>query len=105
MTFFADKNTPTYKAIGKLKLEQIELIESSDEERVEYVSEFLEDYWNEHGEKPKIAVRERLANFILRPYIGLKIEDGKEVEYKILSSYSIDRREGKQVGYIDELEK
>lgn len=99
MIFFADKNNPNYIASKEFRETSPAVIEASDEERLAYVTNFIEEFYREFGGYPNSLLIENLANLLLRPYIG-----SKEEEYKILSSYSLDRREQKQVNYLDEVQ-
>lgn len=99
MIFFVDKNNPNYIAYRKFRGEMEALIEASDDERLSYVENFLEWYYSEFQDTPSMALVEKLGNFILRPYIGSK----PGMEYKILSVYSLERRESKQNAYMDEV--
>jgi hypothetical protein len=100
MIFFKDINSPTYRAIGKFRALSLPLADACSGDRIEIVEKFLEEYWEENEELPKQNVLEMMAAFILRPYIG-----NKEDEYKILSVFSLERRESNQVPYLDDLGK
>lgn len=69
---------------------------ASDQDSVAYVESFLAWYYNEFESVPASPLLEKLANFVLRPYIG-----DKTIEHKILSGYSLERRDQKQTNYIE----
>lgn len=96
MIFFTDKNSPSYLGSQKYKDTFKCYIEASDDERLEYIKNFIDDFEREFGCLPNSFLIENMANLLLRPYIG-----DKSMEYKILSVFSLERREKKQVRYIE----
>lgn len=95
MIFFTDKNSPTYKALGKFRATSARY-SSSDEERLEYVNRFLDWYWEEYHHVPDGMVIETLSSFLVKPYTGVK-----SMEYPILSVYGLENKRRNEVKYND----
>lgn len=97
MIFFLDKNHPTFIARKEFK-EVISTVpeDASGTDRIRITNQFLDQYYCRYNKWPAPAVIERLANFILKPYIGRKDE-----EYKILSVYTLERHRSREQVYRD----
>lgn len=96
MIFFVDKNSPSYLGAQKYRETYKSYVEASDNERLDYIENFIKDFEREFECSPNSFLIESMANLLLRPYIG-----DKSMEYKILSVFSLERREQKQVKYIE----
>lgn len=100
MIYFVDTSSPTYIAIGTVWELQKEHKQDSDEAKLAIVQAFLDEYERVNGtdSPPAPIVLELLADFLLHRYIG----NGKNGDYLILSKRALERRQEKDLKYIDE---
>jgi hypothetical protein len=92
MIFFSDPNHSTNKAKAKWRgIQRAADPEMTDEQRIALVNEYVEEHRDEFGKFPPPPVLERCANFILKPYNGIKTDP-----YKILSIYTLEGQRSKE---------
>ena len=92
MIFFIDPTHST--SIARSKWREIQRAadpDLTDDQRVTLVNDYVESHRNQFGKFPPPPVLERCANYILRPYTGIKTD-----EYKFLSVYTLEGQRSKE---------